>query len=1794
MPIVRSPFSGGSDGKSIFEEANPYAGKNLLQGKARGVAPTSGMVSSTPSRTTSKAGNLKTSPAQEQNDLDREYRNAIAKIGSSSMSKKQKEYALKSAELSYNFGKKRKPINTPMEMLKSELSSAIEAPTKALGAVMDATAFVSRGLQSYAAEQDDAAVKSFGKVGRFVSASKNPVSALRQIVDILPFNEDPKQVKPVKSSIKEFVSQTKDSKFRAVQTGNKYADAIVDFGLDVLYDPTTYMGVGELNYVGKIGRTELLVKFSTSDMLNKYPQLVGKLDDIARYGVSAIPKEVRSAEGINFGVRFAGKIVPHTEVAAQLVSGKAGIASNVRATVGDVIQKTATGRAVREFATPASRSGLVALGVGRKLDVADSQIVKQVANYTASKTAKSYKAISYAKNLDSIRDVVQDVNKAGKQDYIARLIEDPQLMMLEPDEQIRGWANSIKEWQGGLLGQVNDVYKKFGVDYGANMDSISYIDDYVHHRITDDALKWMFKDKSRNLRRYGLKDTDLTQAEIGAESGAAMYRKIRKPKMLPDGTLEKVEFMGKPVLTGTIDEINKIYSEVTGIPNSKFFATDINSIVNSYAYSMATARGRESYFRRLMDYGTDVIDVINLKSVPDKDLVKNLTGVHKELMDARRALATAVNGGVRESVKTAKQAAAFAGKVLNKKGEELATIESKVALIRKQIAKTERDLSSAYVLAASKGEAARGTFLDIHKVLIEDVQKLKAAIDSGNISEAVANDTLKAIYLQMNPEAKRIPSASKMLDNINRKMGVSDSAQVKELEKRMVSLQKQLASEPPVDPQELNDLIDLEQQLSDHMAGFTVLGDVKFKADYTEDGLLYGVMDDVVERPFDPNREPSLRVLSTRPVTGGVNLTTDEMAAAREAFLSAPDSVAVHALEPDEILDMRKPEVFKEFWDPQGGVGEAVDFALRQAGLDEEGVFKKVWDEVIDGEPLDPMFEQVYPELADLVSMVGATHNQVFKTSIVDDSINVDSFDVLKQIFNDVAASGNLENSDMVAEQMLDNFMRAMVEEGLGNTGKPVLFPSAVVYGADNEMADEAYSLLIPDRFTYASRYGKKNITPDMMEGATAPVHFTSGDDFIRSITDGDYHTASFENIEMQSIVSETGKELQDQLIAREAVRADVKRTGGQLGGLKSQGSRRMKAAEKAYAEYVDSGLVEVFENGKKVKVTREKAISILNKKEDKLNNNIARLNDNIARMVGGETKSLMTRKAEQEARLSTLLDSRRVIERWNERTGDALRAEIDNLNTAIATDVPAGQAGTNSRAWARRVNERIDNVSKLEGSSAKTAWERVSTQLGADEAQLAYLDTIAIPESIMNKAAAAQGLVGAKMRDDVKAGWEAIRATGLQVPEDMMAVMMPNIDKLANRASWQWWQRAYMEYHQAFKTYATMSPGFLVRNAMSATFMNSAAGVSGENMIEGLRAAQALRKHGIEGWLGPKGLNITDPEQIKFWETALRASEATGRGVADDFVSPTINGGNASKILDKIQKNKATEWFARGNDFVERAVRLPMAVDTLKQGKSFDEAVYRITRYHFDYTDLSKLDEKAKAFIPFWIWTTRNLPLQWTEQLLRPSTYSIYERLKERNPVTIDVAQPAWLSETGPMGLFGDWVLNPDVPMSRMGSSAKSLVTLSGLAGQLNPAIKAIPEWAAGKSFGTNVPFPKTGEKASGVDIGLAGLGSLLGVEGLGGRNAAGELVANPKASALLANLLPPLAKAERLTGGKLGGKSSYDERWISSILTELGIPARKVGPRQQRGEIINRQFQLSDLMKQLESKGMVKKNER
>ena len=207
---------------------------------------------------------------------------------------------------------------------------------------------------------------------------------------------------------------------------------------------------------------------------------------------------------------------------------------------------------------------------------------------------------------------------------------------------------------------------------------------------------------------------------------------------------------------------------------------------------------------------------------------------------------------------------------------------------------------------------------------------------------------------------------------------------------------------------------------------------------------------------------------------------------------------------------------------------------------------------------------------------------------------------------------------------------------------------------------------------------------------------------------------------------------------------------------------------------------------------------------------------------------------------------------------------------------------------------------------------------------------------------------------------------------------------------------------------------------------------------------------------------------------------------------------------------------------------------------------------------------------------------------------YANYGGLQRENPVASDVMLPSWLGEENPISLGGKSVLAPDLPQLRLGATAKSLADPRRLLGQANPLVKLPIELLGNRQLAMDIPFTDKYEQAKGADKAIAALANALGISGIGQRDAEGNLTINPKVNYALGNLIPTLGTAQRLSGGAIGGKATYDERMLTSWLNALGIPRRDIGPRQERGEAINRQFKIADEIKRLSRQGKVQKNER
>lgn len=219
------------------------------------------------------------------------------------------------------------------------------------------------------------------------------------------------------------------------------------------------------------------------------------------------------------------------------------------------------------------------------------------------------------------------------------------------------------------------------------------------------------------------------------------------------------------------------------------------------------------------------------------------------------------------------------------------------------------------------------------------------------------------------------------------------------------------------------------------------------------------------------------------------------------------------------------------------------------------------------------------------------------------------------------------------------------------------------------------------------------------------------------------------------------------------------------------------------------------------------------------------------------------------------------------------------------------------------------------------------------------------------------------------------------------------------------------------FRSSAIASPAFSNRNFVGAMLNNFAHGVTWAK----------------ERWAAKVGAKYFDDLERSGAEAAYAAApfevrEAVDRmGDLQHSASRGVEGNlfSATRLEDVSQTFQQhldrAGWSARGvltgtvNEKVkvEFVVRLAAFKQFIDDGMTAEGAWYRVQRIHFDYTDLSHFDIASKRIVPFWTWTTRNLPAQ-AELLARNMGIGAKLDMAMLNSQQNDGALPPWLMGGG------------------------------------------------------------------------------------------------------------------------------------------------------------------------------------
>jgi hypothetical protein len=443
------------------------------------------------------------------------------------------------------------------------------------------------------------------------------------------------------------------------------------------------------------------------------------------------------------------------------------------------------------------------------------------------------------------------------------------------------------------------------------------------------------------------------------------------------------------------------------------------------------------------------------------------------------------------------------------------------------------------------------------------------------------------------------------------------------------------------------------------------------------------------------------------------------------------------------------------------------------------------------------------------------------------------------------------------------------------------------------------------------------------------------------------------------------------------------------------------------------------------------------------------------------------------------------------------------------------------------------------------------------------------------------------------------------------------------------------------FKAQAVARPAFIQRNGLGAFFNNMLAGMDMKNAVRFAR----LRGRAIEaGWKdalkevgltpdevrnvkGSKQFMRTRPVALKRRAAELGAEKlaAKGDGSMRDlrrvYRSGAIGAGQAaSEVAQSFRLHGATtldrygrpiRWnplrrdnvwntaIRNGNSEMEEFVRGSLALDSIVNGMSDADAIFRVNQFHFNYSKEGMTDWErnlgARAY-PFYTWTRNSLPLMATQLLYNPKPFLRYLQLKNNIELGVekDRTTPGWYGKRWGIdlsGLMGNpnqgartWAF-PDLPFMDLIEFAEMPLQdmerpfggLTRLAEGFAPQIKFPVETMMGAQIFRNIPISTEYVKPPPLfDVpGLLPFLSKMPGD-LVAKNSRGQYGIRENALYGLGTFVPLVSQMRRLfpREERYKDEDKLFSAWLSWVMP-IGI--RRQGPRDTRGARMQRQRERS-----------------
>ena len=302
-----------------------------------------------------------------------------------------------------------------------------------------------------------------------------------------------------------------------------------------------------------------------------------------------------------------------------------------------------------------------------------------------------------------------------------------------------------------------------------------------------------------------------------------------------------------------------------------------------------------------------------------------------------------------------------------------------------------------------------------------------------------------------------------------------------------------------------------------------------------------------------------------------------------------------------------------------------------------------------------------------------------------------------------------------------------------------------------------------------------------------------------------------------------------------------------------------------------------------------------------------------------------------------------------------------------------------------------------------------------------------------------------------------------------------------------------------------------------------------------------------------------------KAWDTveAVYASGAGGQFSAAELGTRAF--GEGKRRGEWLTENRLTKYSKNVGERVEGGVRAGLALRSLNAGESMTDAITRIRRVHFDYSEVNELDKSMQRLIPFWTFMSRNLPLQIQQMWLKPRAYAQYNSIKRNFDIDPEgeMFMPEFMRDKGGFFLSPGVGVMPDIGSTQIQEQLEMVTNPRRLLSQINPGLKVPLELMTNQDFYYGNQYKPNDFQKMGVEtLPFAPLLQALGVA----ENTPEGPVTERKYANAIYDLIPFLAQINRAgsTTANREGKG-----W-QSALNYVGVPIRTVGAEDEQKDVL------------------------